>query len=120
MPSLNLAIARLVHAGSNHFAIWVVKAPYPSGHAHHDCVWTPTLSQVWLEWQQLFAGHSNLYISQTLSESEIAQAPPSQLPLDLVAPTAPTSGQPTNYAGRLMQYFGNSLWQWVFDGAIFE
>ncbi|BDA67128.1 FHA domain-containing protein [Rivularia sp. IAM M-261] len=114
MPSLNLAIARLVHAGTNNFAIWVVRAPYSSGHVFHDCVWTPNLTQVWQEWQQLFAGHSNLDVSPNASESDKIQSNYS-LPIEL---PQPATGQPTNYAGRLMQYFGNCLWQWVFDGPI--
>ncbi|MBF2065660.1 MAG: CHAT domain-containing protein [Calothrix sp. C42_A2020_038] len=114
MPSLNLAIARLVHAGTNNFAIWVVRAPYPSGHVFHDCVWTPNLTQVWQEWQQLFAGHSNLDVSPSPNIDNVTPTP-NPLPIEL--PT-PATGQPTNYAGRLMQYFGNCLWQWVFDGPI--
>jgi CHAT domain/FHA domain len=115
MPSLNLAIARLVNAGTNNFAIWVVKAPYPSGHVIHDCVWSPHLTQVWLEWQQLFAQHSTLDVSSQQPEADTEQITSKQIPLDLVAPP---SGQPTSYTGRLMQYFGNSLWEWVFAGAI--
>lgn len=113
-PSLNLAIARLVHAGTNNFAIWVVRAPYSSGHVFHDCVWTPKLTEVWQEWQQLFACHSNLDISPNASESDKIQTNYS-LPLEL---PQPSPGQPTNYAGRLMQYFGNCLWEWVFSGQI--
>jgi len=45
MPSLNLAIARLVNTGTDSFAIWVVNAPYPSGYVLRDCVWLPHLSQ---------------------------------------------------------------------------
>ncbi len=116
MPSLNLAIARLVHAGTNNFAIWVVKAPYPSGHVIHDCVWTPNLTQLWLEWQQLFAGHSNLHISPQSNETDENLSPAiAQAAIEL--PVA-ISGQPTNKSSQLMQSFGNSLWQWVFDGPI--
>ncbi len=113
-PSLTIAIARLVNTGTNNFAIWVVKAPYPSGHVIHDCVWSPHLTQVWLEWQQTFAEHGILDVSSHPSE-ETDFATPKQLPLDLVTPTP---GQPTNYTGRLMQYFGNCLWEWVFAGPI--
>lgn len=115
MPSLNLAIERLVNAGTNNFAIWVVKAPYPSGHVMRDCVWSPHLTQVWLEWQQLFAQHSALDVSSEQPEAETEKVTSKQLPLELVTPI---SGQPTSYTGRLMQYFGNSLWEWVFAGAI--
>ncbi len=115
MPSLNLAIERLKNAGTNNFAIWVVKAPYPSGHVMHDCVWSPHLTQVWLEWQQFFAEHSVLDVCSEQPEPETEKVTSKQLPLDMVVPV---SGQPTNYSGRLMQYFGNSLWEWVFAGAI--
>ncbi|BAZ18133.1 FHA domain-containing protein [Calothrix sp. NIES-4071] len=112
-PSLNLAITRLlVCAGTNNFAIWVVRAPYSSGHVMHDCVWTPNLTQVWQEWQQFFAGHSNLDVSPANDDIISTNDP---LPIEL---PQPATGQPTNYAGRLMQYFGNCLWLWVFDGAI--
>lgn len=110
MPSLNLAIARLINTGTNNFAIWVVNAPYPSGYVLRDCVWPQHLSQIWLEWQQMFAGHSHLDISHS-SKSQSA----SPLPLDLVPPT---SGQPTIYTARLMQQLGISLWGWVFEGPI--
>lgn len=111
MQSLNLAIKRLVRAGTNNFAIWVVRAPYSSGHVMHDCVWTPDLTQVWQEWQQLFAGHSSIEVSPANDDTISTKNPPIELP-------QPATGQPTNYAGRLMQYFGNCLWQWVFDGPI--
>lgn len=110
MPSLNLAIARLVNTGTDSFAIWVVNAPYPSGYVLRDCVWLPHLSQAWLEWQQMFAEHSRLEISPKATP-KVANP----LPLDFVVPT---SGQTTSYSSRLMQYLGISLWNWVFDGQI--
>jgi CHAT domain/FHA domain len=112
--SLNLAIARLVNAGANNFAIWIVRAPYASGHVFQDCIWTPHLTQVWQEWQQLFAGHSNLDVSPNSDQIDL-NLTPTPLPIEL---PQPIPGQPTNYAGRLMQYFGNCLWQWVFEGSI--
>jgi hypothetical protein len=115
MPSLNLAIARLVHAGTNNFAIWVVKAPYPNGHVIHDCVWTPSLKQVWREWQQMFAGHTTLDISPPSNETEVSSQTIEQASIEL---SIPTSGQPANKSSQLMQSFGNNLWQWVFDGPI--
>ncbi|MBH8572926.1 CHAT domain-containing protein [Nostocaceae cyanobacterium CENA369] len=108
MPSLNLAIARLINTGTDNFAIWVVKAPYPSGYVLRDCVWPVELSQVWQEWQQLFTGHSGLNIS---SKGTQTQANPS---LDLGSPPL---GQ-TSYSIRLMQHLGINLWRWVFDGPI--
>ncbi|WP_341525693.1 CHAT domain-containing protein [Nostoc sp. UHCC 0302] len=111
MPSLNLAIARLTNTGTDNFAIWVVKAPYPSGYVLRDCVWPDELTQFWQEWQQMFAGHSRLDI---FSPSTSGRANP--LPIDF---SSPTSGQTTGpYSSRLMQHLGMNLWRWVFDGAI--
>ncbi len=110
MPSLNLAIARLVHTGNENFAIWVVNAPYPSGYVLHDCLWPQELNQAWLEWQEMFAGHSRLDVS-TKNKSETANP----LPLNSLSPA---SGQKTSYSSRLMQYMGVSLWRWVFEGEI--
>ncbi|GAB1539357.1 hypothetical protein NUACC21_20230 [Scytonema sp. NUACC21] len=110
MPSLNLAIARLVNTGTDSFAIWVVNAPNPSGYVLRDCVWPPVLTQAWQEWQEMFAGHSRLDISPGVT-------PPPKNPLPLDSITPPT-GQTTSYSSRLMQYLGISLWGWVFDGPI--
>ncbi len=111
MPSLNLAIARLLNTGTDNFAIWVVKAPYPSGYVLRDCVWPVELTQVWQDWQQMFAGHSRLDISPS-STSGRANPYPSNL-------ISPPSSQATGpYSSRLMQYLGINLWRWVFDGAI--
>lgn len=109
LPSLNLAIARLINTGTNNFAIWVVKAPYPSGYVLHDCEWPQELSQVWLEWQQMFAGHPPLDIS-------CGATPPVTNPLPLNGIVS-SSGQP-GYTIRLMQHLGIGLWQWLFDGTI--
>ncbi|MEH2389962.1 MAG: CHAT domain-containing protein [Nostoc sp.] len=109
MPSLNLAIARLLNTGTDNFAIWVVKAPYPSGYVLRDCVWPAELTQVWQEWQQMFAGHSRLDISSN-STSQKA------LPIDWIS--LPSSETTSPYSSRLMQYLGMNLWRWVFDGQI--
>lgn len=111
MPSLNLAIARLVNAGTDNFAVWVVKAPYPSGHVIHDCVWSPVLEHTWQEWQEWFAGHSNLGMLPPRDGSPLKPAASLDLPSSTGVPQ-------TNYAGRLMQSLGNQLWEWVFDGPI--
>lgn len=109
MPSLNLAIARLLNTGTDNFAIWVVKAPYPSGYVLRDCVWPVELTQVWQEWQQMFAGHSRLDISSNLIS-------PKALPIDWIS--LPSSETTSPYSSRLMQYLGMNLWRWVFDGQI--
>lgn len=109
MPSLNLAIARLVNTGHDNFAIWVVNAPYPSGYVLHDCVWPVELTQIWDEWQQMFTGDRlDIFPSSKLTNEK-------PLPLDLVSST---SGQPTSHSSRIMQYLGIKLWHWVFDGPI--
>ncbi len=110
MPSLNLAIARLVSTGTDSFAIWVVNAPNPSGYVLRDCLWPPLLSQAWQEWQAMFSGHSRLDISPRTTHP-----PKTPLPLDAITPL---TGQTTSYSSRLMQFLGISLWSWVFDGAI--
>ncbi|CEJ43986.1 CHAT domain-containing protein [Umezakia ovalisporum] len=110
MPSLNLAIARLINTGTNNFAIWVVKAPYPSGYVLHDCVWPEELTQVWQEWQQMFAGHSCLYISPDLK--------PQSVHLLSINLASSATGQTTGYSSRLMQYLGIHLWRWIFNGPI--
>ncbi|MHC5609986.1 MAG: CHAT domain-containing protein [Nostoc sp.] len=109
MPSLNLAIARLLNTGTDNFAIWVVKAPYPSGYVLRDCVWPAELTQVWQEWQQMFAGHSRLDISSNLISQKA-------LPIDWIS--LPSSETTSPYSSRLMQYLGMNLWRWVFDGQI--
>jgi hypothetical protein len=110
MPSLNLAIARLVHTGTDNYAIWVVNAPYPSGYVLRDCLWPQELNQAWLEWQQMFAGHSRLDISPK-NKSKTA----TPLPLNSLSPAG---GKKTSYSSRLMQYMGVRLWRWVFEGEI--
>ncbi|MBD2504463.1 CHAT domain-containing protein [Anabaena azotica] len=110
MPSLNLAIARLINTGKDSFAIWVVKAPYPSGYVLRDCAWPVELTQVWQEWQQMFAGHSGIHIS-----SDTRPPLTNPIPWNLVSPP---SNQTTGYGSRLMQYLGMNLWRWIFDGPI--
>jgi len=60
-PCLSIAIARLRTAGANHFATWVLQAPYPSGYVHHDCMWPDTLSQAWQAWQEMFSPSGTIH-----------------------------------------------------------
>src|SRR4028119_146765 len=60
-PCLSIAIARLRTAGANHFATWVLQAPYPSGYVHHDCMWPHTLSQSWKAWQEMFSPSGTIH-----------------------------------------------------------
>ncbi len=110
IPSLNLAITRLVNTGPDNFAIYVFEAPYPSGHVIHDCVWSVGLTQAWKEWQQMFAPNSRLDIYPG-----VMPLTPGSHPIELVPPS---NGKPTNYTSRLMQDLGISLWRWLFDGPI--
>jgi CHAT domain/FHA domain len=111
MPSASIAIARLVNTGTDNFAIWVVKAPYPSGYVLRDCVFSAELNQVWQEWQQMFAGHSPLNITSGSNSASV-----NTLPLAVISPA---EGQTTSpYSSRLMQSLGINLWRWIFDGAI--
>ncbi|WP_061545234.1 CHAT domain-containing protein [Cylindrospermopsis raciborskii] len=100
MSCLSVSIARLVNSGSNNFAVWVVKAPYPSGYVLRDCIFPPQLAEIWVEWQQMFGGLVDThYLGEGLVGSGIRQ----------------TTG---SYSNRLMQSLGMSLWRWLFDGEI--
>ncbi len=111
MPSASIAIARLVNTGTDNFAIWVVKAPYPSGYVLRDCVFSSELNQVWREWQQMFAGNSPLDITSGSISASVNSLPLAVIP--------PAEGQITSpYSSRLMQSLGINLWRWIFDGAI--
>jgi hypothetical protein len=117
MPSLNLAIARLANTGTNNFAIWVVKAPYPSGYVLRDCVFSAELNQVWQEWQRMFAGHSRLDIPA--SSNNITSLTLPTLPLNLSYPAVVEPHHHTSpYSIRLMQSLGMNLWRWIFDTPI--
>ena len=110
IPCLNLAITRLATAGTAHFAIWVVKAPYPSGYVHHDRGWLDILSQSWFAWQEMFSPSTPPHTLLKSGEQ------PARLAPDALPPT--NSGQTTSYSGRLMQHLGINLWEWLFDGPI--
>jgi hypothetical protein len=117
MPSLSIAIAPLKasaanenpagtagtnHPGSHsgsHFAIWVVKAPYPGGYVHIDCPWSDSLNKRWQAWQQMFSPNPPAF------GSEIAVFP-NQI------------GQPISYSSRLMLELGTNLWEFIFKDAI--
>jgi hypothetical protein len=111
-PYLRLAIARLTVADPNHFAIWVLQAPYPGGYVHHDCLWTDELEQVWQAWQDVFS---------LRGLPDVPRVPSAFVPqfiLDDVASETAPANQGGGYTSRLMQHLGVSLWQWLFDGPI--
>lgn len=104
-PCLSLAIERLKAIEPRHYAIWVLKAPFPGGYVHHDRMWSESLSRSWQLWQSFFAPH-NL--------TEMPNFPASLPPVD----PSDIDGHPRNYTGRVMQHLGMSLWHWLFDGPI--
>lgn len=112
-PCLNLAIARLMAAGVEHYATWVLKAPYPGGYVHHDSIWSETLTQTWEDWREMFSLRGLPNVPRVSS----ASTPPA-LPLLPVPDTYPASAGQKGYGGRLMQHLGVSLWQWLFDGPV--
>lgn len=113
MPCLSIAIAPLTastanfkpaktggrnHPGS-HFAIWIVKAPYPGGYGHSDCLWSDSLNQMWQAWQQMFSPNPPTFGSQ-------------------IAPVSNQIGQTISYSSRLMLELGTKLWEFIFKDAI--
>jgi CHAT domain/FHA domain len=145
-PCLSIAIARLRTAGANHFATWVLQAPYPSGYVHHDCMWPSTLSQSWKAWQEMFSpsgtihelplnpdgsfvspeNNQNLLAETEKRTTQSLQIPPivPSVPLHLSQGGLVERGEqnppppPPSYSSRLMQHLGIDLWQWLFEGPI--
>lgn len=145
-PCLSIAIARLRTAGANHFATWVLQAPYPSGYVHHDCMWPDTLSQSWKAWQEMFSPSGTIhelplnpdgsFVSPQNNQNiltETEQRTPHSLQIPPLMPSVPLHlaqggwlerGEqtppppPASYSSRLMQQLGMNLWQWLFEGPI--
>ncbi|MEO1622251.1 MAG: hypothetical protein AAFU53_14625, partial [Cyanobacteria bacterium J06632_3] len=103
-----------LQAQRDRFAIWVLRAPHPSGHVHHDCEWSPQLAQSWQNWQSMFSLRGlpqvphipSAYVPQFVFES-----------LEVEGDSG-DSGAVSSYSSRYMQHLGVSLWQWLFDGPI--
>ncbi|MGF1523933.1 MAG: CHAT domain-containing protein [Leptolyngbyaceae cyanobacterium] len=106
---LRVAIERLSSAAENHYAIWVVEAPYPGGYVHHDRVWTEELDQNWQNWLQFFSLRGLPHVPH------IPSALPQFIVEDLIDDPSSTN---RSYTSRLMQTLGIRLWRWLFDGAI--
>jgi hypothetical protein len=106
-PSLNIAIARLGATELDSYAVWVLKAPYPGGHAIENCHWTLDLSQIWLGWQGLFSPGSKPYYLPCDRDRRIPD-------LDLTAVVLADAPQTQSYSANLMQYLGVNLWRWLF------
>jgi CHAT domain/FHA domain len=107
-PCLSLAIARLTAAGTENFATWVTQSPLPGGYVHYDTIWSKTLTQKWLAWQEMFSLQSELHLPIIHTNGANSLDP---LKLSISSPKE-------NYGGRLMQELAISLWQWVFDDSI--
>jgi hypothetical protein len=113
-PCLSVAIKRSTAAEPDHYAIWVLNAPYPGGYVHHDRIWLPPLTQTWEAWQSLF-GRRDLPDIPRIPPDYLAQ-PELAFMVDL--PDQTTGQPPPSRSGRLMQQLGVSLWKWLFDGPI--
>jgi hypothetical protein len=111
-PCLSLAIAPLKAAEPDHYAIWVLHAPYPGGYVHHDLRWTQPLTQAWHNWQSMFSLRS----LPPVPRFPLTYTPPAFVtpPPDASSPPVLPS-QPTTHTGLLMQQLGVGLWQWLFD-----
>lgn len=105
-PCLSICVDKLKASGSEHFAIWVLEAPYPGGYVHHDCIWPESLTLACFAWQEIF-------VSPHLS------IVPAHQHLKVLTPdSAIASGSPLSMSSRRMQDLGISLWQWLFSGTI--
>ncbi|MGK7903104.1 MAG: CHAT domain-containing protein [Hormoscilla sp.] len=115
-PTLSIAIARMMataesfYRNSAHFAIWVLKAPYPGGHVHHDCIWPEQLSKTWQAWQEMF---------QMQGSPHQLHVPPVHVPeMESILEVMASSGSGPSHSSRLMQQLGMGLWHWVYNGQI--
>ncbi|MCL2924910.1 MAG: CHAT domain-containing protein [Trichodesmium sp. MAG_R04] len=109
-PCLSIAIARLNIPETNHFAIWVVQAPFQRGYVHHDHVWPESLSKTWQAWLEVFSPESLPAIPVGIPQLTLASTPN-------IHPVS-ESGTKINRTSRLMQNMGIHLWQWLFQGEI--
>lgn len=103
-PCLSICVARLKATGGEHFAVWVVKAPYPGGYVHHDASLPDELTQTWQTWQQLFSSYQ-----------PVAAVKEMPFAINYQPQEAPDR---SSFSSRLMQQLGHSLWKWLFDGTI--
>lgn len=111
-----LAVDRL-QAQRDRFAIWILRAPHPSGHVHHDCLWSGELAQAWQDWQSIFSLRGlphvphipSAYVPQFVLE-DLAKVPEE--------PNAPGTSSTAGFSSRYMQNLGVQLWRWLFEGPI--
>ena len=109
-PCLSIALARLSIPEANHFAVWVMQAPFQRGYVHHDQVWPETLSKAWQTWLEVFSPQSLPAIPIGNSQPTLASTPNIH--------SVSKSGIKLNLTSRLMQNLGINLWQWLFQGEI--
>ncbi|MEM9946801.1 MAG: CHAT domain-containing protein [Cyanobacteria bacterium P01_D01_bin.36] len=103
-----------LRAQRDRFAIWVLRAPHPSGHVHHDCEWSGQLAQSWQNWQSMFSLRGlpqvphipSAYVPEFVFESPVLEG------------DSDGTSQTSSYSSRYMQHLGVNLWQWLFDGPI--
>jgi hypothetical protein len=118
LPCLSVAIAPLKTPG--HFAIHIIRAPYPGGYVLNDSRWSAGLNQLWQDWQDLFSTRTVPAVPQVSQvHGPVPVSPP--LPAGVAGALSgplPEAQQPTSRAGRLMQNLGMGLWQWLFEGPI--
>jgi CHAT domain/FHA domain len=111
LPCLSLAIAPLKASG--HFAIHIIRAPYPGGYVLNDSHWPSGLAQLWQGWQEMFSTRTLPAVPRV---SQV-HGPLPEVSLPVGIPENPM-GPPIGRAGRLMQTLGMGLWQWLFEGSI--
>lgn len=107
LPCLSVAISRLEVSTTQHYALWILKAPFPGGYVHRDCAWPPSLMQVWKTWQSVFS-----------PDSASVEPMDDSLPGVVFEVSEADAAQGMNYTSRLMQYLGVTLWNWLFEGVI--
>ncbi|MEA5469644.1 CHAT domain-containing protein [Spirulina sp. 06S082] len=114
-PCLSLAVDRLLAAGKENYAIWVLHAPLPGGYVHHDSVWPARMTKQWLAWQEMFSLQEHLHVPLAGLPDEYISPQIAPEPFD--TPTDPDIPA-ENYSGRLMQNLGIDLWNWLLQGSI--
>ena len=107
-----VAVDRL-RSQRDRFAVWILRAPHPSGHVHHDCLWSAELGQAWQDWQSIFS---------LRGLPQVPHIPSAYVPNYVLEglgedPDDP-SAQPANLSSRYMQNLGIRLWRWLFEGPI--
>ena len=108
-----IALDRLTAADPEHYAIWVVRSPYPGGHVHDDRIWGQTLDQIWNSWQSMFSLRGLPNVPHMASAPNL---PSAYVPEMVELPQE--TGQRASYSSRLMQHLGINLWEWLFDGPV--